>query len=149
MFNCCPFQKWKTLSDGVAHQDIHIEHPAVLSWTDAEALQVQAVFVVKDFVQSVTQLCSQLLTSSAFKLRGCIGWTSNSRWKTIIKWGDRIFALESPWSLGCVWDSSDSKQVIQHYLLVAGYQQTTKSNTKCNPIALWSLYVIRDTFCSS
>lgn len=38
------------------HQDIYIENPAVLPSTDAEALQVYAVLVVEDSVESVAQL---------------------------------------------------------------------------------------------
>lgn len=47
------FGKWKTLSDAATHQHIHIEDPAVFSCADTEALQVHAVFVVEDFVESV------------------------------------------------------------------------------------------------
>ncbi|KAG7225468.1 hypothetical protein INR49_027463 [Caranx melampygus] len=38
------------------NQHIHIEHPAVFSSTDAEALQVHAVFVVEDFVEAAPPL---------------------------------------------------------------------------------------------
>lgn len=53
----------------------------MFSCTDTEALQVYAVFVVEHFVESVTQLSPQLLASSALKLRGCIGRTSDGRRK--------------------------------------------------------------------
>lgn len=115
-------KKWKTLADAATHQNVHIEDPAVFSWTDAEALKVHAVFVVEDFVESVAQLRSQLLASSALKLRGRIGRTSDGRWKQHVRWIST--------SLGCLIltvityslvDASHSEQVIQHYLLVAGY----------------------------
>lgn len=63
----------KTLSGATTHQHIHIEDPAVFPCTDAEALQIHAVFVVEDFVERIAQLRPQLLASSALKLRGCIG----------------------------------------------------------------------------
>lgn len=72
-------RRCRTLLEAATHQDIHIQDPAVLSWADAEALQVHTVFVVEDFVESVTQLCPQFLTSSAFKLRCSIGRTSDRR----------------------------------------------------------------------
>lgn len=53
-----------------AHQHVHVQNPAVLSWSDTEAAQVQTVSVVKDFIQIVTQLHTQLLTPTTFKL-GC------------------------------------------------------------------------------
>lgn len=77
----CPVGKWKILSVAATHQHIHIEDPAVFPCTDTEALQVHAVFVVEDFVESVTQLRPQLLASSALKLRGCIGRTGDERWE--------------------------------------------------------------------
>lgn len=71
----CRFKYCTTRLEAATHQHIHVEDPAVFSWTDAEAAQVHAVFVVEDLVESVTQLHPQLLTSSALKLRGCIGRT--------------------------------------------------------------------------
>lgn len=65
--------EWKSESGAAAHQHVHVEHPAVFSGADAEALQIHTVFVVEDFVEGVTQLRPQLLASSAFKLWGCIG----------------------------------------------------------------------------
>lgn len=53
----------------------------MFSRTDAEALQVHAVFVVKHLVESVAQLRPQLLASSALKLGGRIGRTSDGRGK--------------------------------------------------------------------
>ena len=71
----------KVTSEAATHQHVHIEHPAVFSSTDTQTPQVQAVFVVEHFVEGVTQLHAQLFTSSAFKLRGCIGRTSDRRRK--------------------------------------------------------------------
>lgn len=69
------FRKQKAALDTTTHQHIHIEHPAVFSSTYAEALQINAAFVVEDFVEGVTQLRAQLLTPSALKLGGRIGRT--------------------------------------------------------------------------
>lgn len=69
------FRKQKAALDTTTHQHIHIEHPAVFSSTYAEALQIDAAFVVEDFVEGVTQLRAQLLTPSALKLGGRIGRT--------------------------------------------------------------------------
>lgn len=71
------------------HQHINIQYPAVFSWTDTQPLQVYAVFVVKDSVQSITYRDTQLFTTSALKLRSCICRTNNKRWeieKTINSW---------------------------------------------------------------
>lgn len=61
-----------------AHQHVYVEHPAVLSRTDTEALQVQTV-LVENFVKRVAQLCAQLFTSSALKLRSCVGRTGDQK----------------------------------------------------------------------
>ena len=53
----------------------------MFSRTDTEALQVHTVFVVKDFIESVTQLRPKLLASSSLKFRGRIGRTSEGRRK--------------------------------------------------------------------
>lgn len=71
----CRFKHCKTRLEAATHQHVHVEDPAVFSWTDAEALQVHAVLVVEDLVESVAQLHPQLLASSALELGGCIGWT--------------------------------------------------------------------------
>lgn len=63
----------------MSYQDVHIQHPTVLSSEDTQTLQIYAIFVVEDFVQSVAQLRAQLLASSALELRGRIGRTGSNR----------------------------------------------------------------------
>lgn len=46
----------------------------MLSGADTEAVQVQTVSVIKDFIQIVTQLHSELLTTTAFKLGRGVCW---------------------------------------------------------------------------
>lgn len=46
---------------------------------DAEAVQIQAVSIIKYFIQTVTQLHTKLLTPTAFKLWCGIGWAETEK----------------------------------------------------------------------
>lgn len=60
----------------VTHQHVHVQHPAVLSRTDAEGTQVHALSVVEHFIECVTKLHPQLLPSTPLKLWSGICWAT-------------------------------------------------------------------------
>lgn len=154
IYSACPKTPGVFLWSVTAHQHVHVQNPAVLSGADTQAAQVQTVPVIKDFIQIVTQLYSELLAATTFKLR-CGVCRAETEGKQRTLWWLAHMAPISPTENTCrlvrfVARSTNNRSVTNTHLVTPLFSEhlmkvstsAASEQPKVIKFILWSKYLL-------